>query len=668
MARLLHWLFCVSIAVSIANAHDGPEGHDHGDHDHNGHGHTHEKFFTTRGDSRVLPLAKEEDVFHFVVYGDRTGGVPAGLKVLEQAVVDTNLLDPDLVMTVGDLIQGYNEAPEWMAQMKEFKEIMDRLRMQWFPVAGNHDVYWRGTGPAPQGQHESNYEKHFGPLWYAFQHKNAGFIAIYSDEGVESTNEKGFQEGRLQKMSPAQLDFLNQSLAKFKDLDHVFLFLHHPRWIGAGYTGGNWDTVHQSLKAAGNVSAVFAGHIHQMRFDGPTDGIAYYTLATTGGALSADFPEAGYLHHLNVVTVRPKTISVSALPIGSVIDPKEFTPEFLADVNKARSLRPIELKNELMLQIDGSAAGEVSFELKNVAGSPIDVTTSLDPMNRDWATTSEHQHFTVKPGETKLLSIGFLRRADLELELTVPRLLLDVHYVGKSARIKLPSTTTPVEINLAAVPSNYFDEQENRCLLVTGEKSAIRIESDELKLSKGDFTLETWVNPSQSAGHRGLIAKSEQSEFSIFMDEGVPQFDVHLGGKYVSAKGRDVLPVERWSHIAGVYDGANVKLFIDGKLIASKMGSGDRKRNELPLYVGADPDAQGQPTRSFLGKIDEVRISRKAIYNADFTPERRLKADLDTVLMLHLDRQFGPFVLDQSSKAAKGLMGVKATLVPAVAP
>ena len=110
--------------------------------------------------------------------------------MLEQAVVDTNLLDPDLVMTVGDLIQGYNDTPEWLQQMSEYKDIMNRLKMKWFPVAGNHDVYWRGVGKAPEGQHESNYEKHFGPLWYTFQHKNAGFVVLYSDEGDSKTNER----------------------------------------------------------------------------------------------------------------------------------------------------------------------------------------------------------------------------------------------------------------------------------------------------------------------------------------------------------------------------------------------------------------------------------------------------------------------------------------------
>ena len=82
---------------------------------HSASGHE-KKIQTNRTSKKVLPLPKEEDVFHFVIYGDRTGGPDEGIKILEQAVKDTNLLDPDLVMTVGDLIQGYNQHDEWMKQ------------------------------------------------------------------------------------------------------------------------------------------------------------------------------------------------------------------------------------------------------------------------------------------------------------------------------------------------------------------------------------------------------------------------------------------------------------------------------------------------------------------------------------------------------------------------
>src|SRR5262245_45196165 len=42
--------------------------------------------------AQLLKLPKEDDAFGFVVFGDRTGGPPEGMKILEQAVADTNLL------------------------------------------------------------------------------------------------------------------------------------------------------------------------------------------------------------------------------------------------------------------------------------------------------------------------------------------------------------------------------------------------------------------------------------------------------------------------------------------------------------------------------------------------------------------------------------------------
>lgn len=655
LQRLAASLLIVASAHCQASAHDGAHDHSHDPSD---------KPFTTRSASRVLPLATDEDAFHFVIYGDRTSGVPAGLKVLEQAVVDTNLLDPDLVMTVGDLVQGYNEAPKWMQEMREYRDIMEKLKMKWFPVAGNHDVYWRGKGEAPQGQHESNYEEHFGPLWYSFEHKNAGFVVLYSDEGDPVTNEKSFSEGRLQMMSKEQLNFLKQSLEMHKDLDHVFVFLHHPRWIGGGYEGGNWDIVHEMLREAGNVSAVFAGHIHHMRFDGPKDGIAYYALATTGGHLSADIPGAGYLHHLNVVTVRPESVTVAALPVGAVIDPTDFTPEFLAEVDAARSILPKELSNSVQLDVDGNGSGVVVYELANTSPRSIDLTVSFDPATRDWLTSLDHDHFTIAASETKQLKIAFQRNAETNSELTIPRLIFTKDYLGESARISLPPTSTPVNVKLAALPADFFSGAENRCLKVSDGHSAVRIESSEFPLPAGPFTLEAWVNPKQVAGDQAIVAKMHDSEFSFFMKEGVPQFSVHLNGRYVSARATDVLSSGRWTHLSGVYDGSEVRLYVDGEMVSSKPGSGKRKLNRLPLYIGADPGKGGEATRPFDGKIDEVKISEGEVYQANFTPPRKFSPTDETIMLLHFDRQLGPFLLDHSSSAIRGTLGVNAELVP----
>jgi hypothetical protein len=56
---------------------------------------------------------------------------------------------------------------------------------------------------------------------------------LYSDEGNPGTGVKAFKGPDAQKMSREQFDLLRETLAKTKDAQHVFLFLHHPRYQGA---------------------------------------------------------------------------------------------------------------------------------------------------------------------------------------------------------------------------------------------------------------------------------------------------------------------------------------------------------------------------------------------------------------------------------------------------
>lgn len=659
--------------------HDDANAHEH-HHDHDHQSNSAASFMTTRDSPVVLPPPAEgDDVFHFVVYGDRTGGVPAGLKVLRQAVKDTNLLDPDLVMTVGDLIQGYNEAPEWMEQMTEYKEIMEDLKMKWYPVAGNHDVYWRGKGRAPAGHHEANYEKHFGPLWYSFQHKNAGFVVLYSDEGDPATNLKAFNVGALQNMSDQQLAFLEKALSGLKDADHVFVFLHHPRWIGGGYTGSNWPAVEQKLVAAGNVSAVFAGHVHHMRYDHPENGIAYYTLATTGGHLSGDIPDAGYLHHLNMVTVRKERISVSALPIGAVIDPKQFTPEFLAEVDDARKIRPKHTSPPPIIEADGSCQAEIAMSIANPTPFPVAVTLMDDAaMSKGkWVTTLDHQHIEIAPNETKEINFEIRRDVSGGFMEVIPAVRMEIEALTSTARVRLPEVITPLDVRPGQVPADYFTAQANQCLVVDRETSAIRVDAGDIQLPNGPMTLEAWVSMNKLAGYTGIIAKTESSDFALFNDEGTPDFSIYLDGRYVHATAKEPLTVNQWTHVAGVYDGQSVSLFVDGKQVDTtqirRKRDGDQtlpviqKRNKQPLFLGADPDTRGNPSRPFSGKIDEVRLSKTARYSRDFVAAKRFAPDDDTVFLFHLDRAIGPFVLDHSDNAAMGVFGKTSRLAP-VAP
>jgi 3',5'-cyclic AMP phosphodiesterase CpdA len=254
------------------------------------------------------------------VFGDRTTGTPAGLPILADAVTDANRLNPDFVMNIGDMVQGYNTTEKWLEQMCEYKAIMNRLECPWYPTPGNHDVYGgRFLEDLPRGQHEKDYEQHFGPLWYAFSHKNNWFIVLYTDEGNPETGEKSFTKPECQRMSDEQFDWLKSILKKASTADGIYVFQHHPRWLGGNY-GDDWDKVHAAFVDTGNVKAVFAGHIHTMTFN-EKDGIQYMTLATTGGKLDRNDPEAGMMHEIHHVSVRKNHLpQITVLPVKTTFD------------------------------------------------------------------------------------------------------------------------------------------------------------------------------------------------------------------------------------------------------------------------------------------------------------------------------------------------------------
>lgn len=615
-----------------------------------------EPFRTSRKGAKEVPLADAEDAFTFVVFGDRTGGPAEGVAVLADAVTETNLLGPDLVLTVGDLVQGYNETPEWMKQMREFRGIMDRLDCRWFPVAGNHDVYWRGEGERPPEEHEGNYEAHFGPLWYAFRHKTAWFIVLYTDEPDPATGERNFSKAESQRMSPEQFTWLAETLEHTRGAEHVFVFCHHPRWTEGNY-GDDWRRVHKLLVAAGNVTAVFGGHIHRMRYD-PKDGIEYFALATVGGAQSGIAPEAGFLHCYDVVTVRKGGIDRVTYPVGSGFDPRAITGAVSAGaVDLARA--ELFLHERPKLRADGAVDGRWKVRVTNPTQRPAEVVLSHTTRDGRWQLNPARIDATLAPGEQRSFDVTATRRGPFDAAFDVPELAVDLEYVAETRSFTIPTKRMLLDLDTTALDvAVAVPRPKEERALVLQRGAHVALPAADVVLPDGPFTLETWLRAERFADRQGVVAKTESSEYGIFASSGLPSFSVHLAGKYVEAEAKDVrLEVDRWHHVAGVYDGEEVRLYVDGALVARKAGSGARKSSELPLIVGGDVSRDGGANSCLEGALDEVRLSRVARYTGErFEPDRRHTSDAETLLLLHMDGTLGPWLFDSSPA------GLRATL------
>jgi concanavalin A-like lectin/glucanase superfamily protein len=82
-----------------------------------------------------------------------------------------------------------------------------------------------------------------------------------------------------------------------------------------------------------------------------------------------------------------------------------------------------------------------------------------------------------------------------------------------------------------------------------------------------------------------------------------------LGGSIELASATSAVPVGRWSDVAVTYDGARVRLYVDGEEVASRARRGTIQRSQDPLWIGGNRP-YGE---HFHGLVDEVRVYDRAL-------------------------------------------------------
>jgi len=247
-----------------------------------------------------LELRNAPQNFQFAIVTDRTGGHRPG--VFEAAAAKLNLLQPEFVMSVGDLIEGYKEDPEILAaQWREFNGFVTGLEMPFFYVPGNHDLSNAAMVPIWQNQ--------FGRTYFHFVYHDVLFVALNSEDppGYKVDNANPGHLGE------EQLKWLKSVLEENAGVRWTLVFLHKPMWHYGNRS--NWNAVEELL--GDRPRTVFAGHEHRFRATkvGPW---TYYALATTGGSSKLRGPKEGEFDHVVWVTMTSQGPKMANLMLDGV--------------------------------------------------------------------------------------------------------------------------------------------------------------------------------------------------------------------------------------------------------------------------------------------------------------------------------------------------------------
>ena len=294
--------------------------------------------------SRVQPN-DEPDAFQFAVVSDRTGGHRS--RVFSRAVEQLNLLQPEFVLSVGDLIEGYTTDQALLAkEWREFQQYVTRLQMPFFYVPGNHDL--------TNVTQEKLWKEKFGRRYYDFTYKGVLFLMLNSEDPP------GKNEGHI---SAEQLAFVKKSLETNLAVRWTLVFLHKPMWAWTNAEKSGWLDVERLL--GDRPHTVFAGHVHRyQKF--VRNGHNYYQLATTGGGSKMRGTDHGEFDHIVWVTMKKDGPVLANLLLDGVL------PEDLRAIETSEEAAPVYARKPTQ-----PARGKVLFEGEPVAGAQL-VLQSLD--------------------------------------------------------------------------------------------------------------------------------------------------------------------------------------------------------------------------------------------------------------------------------------------------
>jgi hypothetical protein len=169
-------------------------------------------------------------------------------------------------------------------------------------------------------------------------------------------------------------------------------------------------------------------------------------------------------------------------------------------------------------------------------------------------------------------------------------------------------------------------------LSFNGVNNYLRVSnSPSLNIAGNALTLTMWLNPQPLGGGDSVVLgkfwnatmTSPYYQYGLELAAGSePFFYVGTNTGFRAVRMGSSLPFSQWSHLAVMFNGAQVQFYVNGILVRTQPLAASLQARGQPLYIGADIT----PSQFHKGLLDEVRIYNRALTSSE------IQTDMTTAL------------------------------------
>ena len=198
------------------------------------------------------------------------------------------------------------------------------------------------------------------------------------------------------------------------------------------------------------------------------------------------------------------------------------------------------------------------------------------------------------------------------------------------------TASTNLSINVFAASLNSISVNGTTAYAAVPNSTSINI--------AGPITVEAWIRLNAITGnYQTIVARHSWGQVGTgggyeltITNTGKPRLDLYQShNQYTTLIGATTVTTGVWHHVAGVFDGSYMKIYLNGVLDGSQANGNGPASGTSVLNIGRNP----YPSQYFGGLIDEVRVSAGAVYSSNFSPATSLSAAGSTRALWKFDNQ-----------------------------